>query len=61
MTMTSLKTFWSASPKETINVAPSFKLEGTALKLVSLFFIAFQNISWPCKVNSGGICQKGGT
>ena len=35
MTMTSLKTFWSASPKETINVAPSFKLEGTALKLVS--------------------------
>ena len=33
--MTSLKTFWSVSPKETINVAPSFKLEGTALKLVS--------------------------
>lgn len=33
--MTSLKTFWSGAPKETINVAPSFTMSGTALKLAS--------------------------
>lgn len=50
MTMTSLKTFWSASPKETINVAPSFTLAGTALKLAS-------SLSINTSVNAGLVSE----
>ncbi|MBR1925110.1 MAG: hypothetical protein IJ839_07575 [Ruminobacter sp.] len=46
----SLKTFWSASPKVSINIAPSFTLAGTALKLAS-------SLSMNTSVNAGLVSE----